>query len=80
MDKEKFKGLMILIVPQLIEEIVKRDNIEEDEAIRSLYTSKLYAALEDEETKVWHYSPRMLYEMYHGEMTTGELEFPEEAA
>lgn len=33
------------------------------EALRALYKSPTYAALEQEETKLWHYGPVALYEM-----------------
>lgn len=36
------------------------------EALRALYKSPTYAALEQEETKLWHYGPVALYEIVSG--------------
>ena len=63
MDKNKFCAMLIFLIPQLVKEIVDHENISETEATRSLYESELYAALE-EETKLWHLSPKALYEMF----------------
>ena len=46
-------------------------------AFQKLYDSKLYAAIEKEETKAWTFSVPKLYELYQIEQTTGELDFPE---
>ena len=52
MDKNKFRAMLIFLIPQLVKEIVDQENISETEATRSLYESELYAALEEEETKL----------------------------
>ena len=79
MDKQKFKAMLIFLIPQLVKEIVDRENISETDAIRTLYESELYAALEKEATKLWHLSPKALYEMYAEEKLTGKITYPEEA-
>ena len=79
MDKQKFKAMLIFLIPQLVKEIVDRENISETEATRALYESELYAALEEEATKLWHLSPKALYEMYAEEKLTGKITYPEEA-
>ena len=43
-----------------------------------LYNSKLYQLLEDNDTKLWHLSYPILYDMLEEELTTGEITFPEE--
>ena len=48
MDKQKFKAMLILLIPQLVKEIVERENISETAATGALYESELYAALEEE--------------------------------
>jgi len=42
-----------------------------------LYNSKLYAILEQEETKVWQYSTEMLYSLFEQEEEMGKVEFPD---
>ena len=34
------------------------------EALNRIYQSETYRQLEDEETKLWHYGPVALYEMF----------------
>ena len=78
MEKNKFEVILILIVQNLISEIVKKENISEIEATNKLYSSQLYTTLEQEDTKLWHLSPKALYELYAEEQTTGTITYPEE--
>lgn len=34
------------------------------ESLKRIYQSSTYRLLEDEETKLWHYGPMALYEMF----------------
>ena len=49
------------------------------DAISKFYNSKLYCELSDEKSKLWHYSPLLLYTMYQDELLTGSYVYPEEA-
>ena len=44
---------------------------------RPFHNSKLYASLEQEDTKVWQYSTDMLYLFFKQEEKTGKIEFPD---
>jgi len=77
MDKAKFEALLPFIVTALIQKIIERKNISQDEAFSALYGSGLYLVLGDEETKVWHYSAEKLFQLFETEMSTGNLELPE---
>lgn len=77
MGQEQFEALMPYISADLVAMIADRQNISGEEAIKKLYSSKLYALLEDEETKVWHYSTHMLYSLFEQEEKTGEIIFPD---
>lgn len=77
MGQEKFNAIMPVISTDLIALIAQKQNISEEEAIKRLYASKLYAALEQEETKVWQYSTQMLYSLYEQEQSTGTIHFPD---
>ena len=79
MEENKLSAILILLVPQVVALIVENDGLSELEATEALYHSALYAALEEEETKLWHLSPKALYELYRQEMETRHIEFPEEA-
>ena len=77
MSKEQFEALIPYISADLIKLIADKENISHDEAILRLYSSKLYELLEDEETKVWHYSSEMLYALLKQEEETGTIVFPD---
>ena len=79
MERSKFKAMLILLVPQLVNEIVGQENISEIEATERLYKSDLYATLEEEATKLWHLSAKALYVLYAEEQATGKITYPEEA-
>jgi len=77
MEKSKFELVLQTISAGLVDKIISDSGLNEDAAMENLFTSNLYCALEQEETKVWHYSVAMLYELYNQEMTTGRLTLPE---
>ena len=77
MEHKKFEGLLILIVPQVVGLIVKNCGLDEMTATTLFYKSRVYALLEQEETKLWHYSPLTLFNMYNEERETGDITFPE---
>ncbi len=78
MNEEKFSALLGLIVPQVVALIAKQYAYEETTATAVFYNSQVYAALEEEETKVWHFSPLTLFHMFDEEKNTGSFTFPEE--
>ena len=77
MGQEQFIAMMPYISTDLASLIAEKQNITEEEAIKKLYSSKLYAALEKEETKVWQYSTQMLYSLLEREEKTGHIQFPD---
>ena len=77
MGKEQFNAIMPVISADLVNMIVSRRDITEEKAIKLLYASKLYAMLEQEETKVWQYSTPMLYSLLEQEWQKGNICFPD---
>ena len=77
MGQEQFAAIMPYISTDLVGMIAKKNKISENDAIAKLYNSKLYASLEQEDTKVWQYSTDMLYSLLEQEERTGEIEFPD---
>lgn len=77
MRLEQFHALMPIISADVIAMIEKKRGVSEEEAIRLLYASKLYEALENEETKVWHYSTPMLYALLEQEWENGTICYPD---
>ena len=79
MEQKKFESMLILLVPQIINLIAENSGEDEVSASRRFYESKVYAELEKEETKLWHFSALTLFNMYDEECKTGSFTFPEEA-
>ena len=79
MESQKMVSLLGLIVPQIIQQIVQNQSVDEITATRDFYNSKVYELLEREDTKMWHLSPMALYALYEEEMKTGRITIPEEA-
>ena len=77
MEKKKFEAMLILIVPQVVQLIVENYHLDEVTASRSFYESTVYELLEQEDTKLWHFSPLTLFNMYDEEKKTGQITFPE---
>ena len=73
MGQEQFAAIMPYISADLVGMIAKKKNISENDAITKLYNSKLYATLEQEDTKVWQYSTDMLYLLFEQEEKTGKM-------
>ena len=67
MNENQFNAMLAIIVPHIIELIIKNSNLDTDKAISLFYKSKL-----------WHYSPMTLYTMYQDELLTGSYDYPEE--
>ena len=78
MSTEKFSAIMGVLVPQIIAIISTRTGCDEQTAIRSFYSSKVYALLEQEDTKLWHFSPLTLFNMFDEEKKMGKFTLPEE--
>ena len=77
MGQDSFLAMMPYISADLVAMIVNMQSISEESAVKKLYCSQLYAALEQEETKVWQYSTPMLYALLEQEEKTGTLQFPD---
>lgn len=78
MDQKTFEAILMLLVPQVIDLIVKNYGLDEISATKAFYESKLYSVTEEEDTKVWHFSPLPLFCLFDEEKRTGEITFPEE--
>ena len=77
MGQEQFNAIMPVISADIVKMIVEKRSVSEKEAIGLLYASKLYAALEQEETKVWQYSTPMLYSLLEQEWHSGTIHYPD---
>lgn len=77
MGQEQFIALMPYVSTDLINFISTKQSISEQEAMKKLYSSKLYEVLENEETKLWQYSTQMLYSLFEQEEKNGKIEYPD---
>ncbi|MDD6984369.1 MAG: hypothetical protein PUJ47_04105 [Clostridia bacterium] len=77
MGQEQFNAIMPVICADLIYMISAKQAISENDAIKRLYSSKLYETLEQENTKLWQYSTPMLYALLEQEWKTGTICYPD---
>lgn len=77
MDKNEFESIVELKVKDIISLTINHEQFKFADAIQYLYESKLYAALLDESTKLWHLSAEKLFEMLKMEKQTNELTYPD---
>ena len=80
MDPKKYATMLaVLISPAVVGLIAEHLRIDERTAMEKFMTSSLYAALADEEQKLWHFSPELLASLAEEEFRTGSFICPEEA-
>ena len=71
MSQEQFQAIMPIICADLVAAICRERKVSEQDAIR------LYAALEDEQTKLWQYSTPMLCALLNQELAGQRIAFPD---
>jgi len=76
MEKTEFDAVFPIICSALVEKIASELNLSGEDAIKKLYSSRIYELMEREETKFWQYSTEKLFEMYLEETRTGNISFP----
>ena len=76
--KKSIGPVIAMITPGILELLMKDRNLTLEEASDLLYNSQLYAALEDEKTKLWRLGYPLLHDLLEEELTTGKITFPEE--
>lgn len=76
-EVKEFQAVLQIIISRLTQMIAKEMHLSDKEALNFLYCSKLYEQLEQEETKVWHFSVPTLFSLFQEEQQTGKITFPE---
>lgn len=75
---ERFNAILsVSLIPQIVSLIIDKERVDEDTALNLFYESKTYDLLSNEDTKMWHYSPLMIYHIWKSEKETGEVTYPE---
>ncbi len=78
MTEEKKGAILGVLVPQVIHLITENSSYDEITAATEFYGSDSYALLEQEDTKLWNFSPLTLFHMFSEEKKMGRFEIPEE--
>ena len=78
MADKKFEAILTILVPQVVQLICDNYPVDEVTASKEFYESKVYSLLEQEDTKLWHFSPPTLFNMYDEEKRTGDFQIPED--
>ncbi len=76
MNERSFETLLYTVTAHTVALIAEHTGWTEDMAMERFVSSKLYAFLEQEETKVWQYSTVMLATLFDEERA-GRLVLPE---
>ncbi len=71
MADKKFEAILTLLVPQVVQLICVNYPVDEIAVSREYYESKVYSLLEQEGTKLWHFSPLTLFNIFEALHTTG---------
>lgn len=79
MNYEQLPSLLAVINPRIIGMLMDNRKLDNKCAAKMFYNSDLYAMLENEESKLWHLSAETLYDLLEQELSTGEINYPEEA-
>lgn len=65
-------GIIGNIEMELCKLIAKRNHISELDALRLFMKTKTYQMLIDDETKLWHFAPLVIYDIWENEELTGD--------
>jgi hypothetical protein len=77
MNKIQFDNILPLKVQPVIGLLMRQEKLPFREALHYLYSSQLYELLAREETKVWYYSPMLLFDLLVEEKRDGYLQLPD---
>ncbi len=77
MIETEFDTFVELKIQGLVSLIIEHEHLAFEDALQFLYDSKLYDALLEEHSKIWHLSNEKLFEMLLNEKQTNELTYPD---
>jgi hypothetical protein len=67
-NQTRLTTILVFLVPQILSLIISEYAVNDKRATEMLYASKLFATLEEEQTKLWHLSANALFEMFQEEL------------
>jgi len=78
MSKEQFSIILWLHVERIVNLLMIELQIDCQTALRYLIKSRMYQLLENETTKLWHFSSLFLFKVVKKEIETHTFSFPDE--
>jgi hypothetical protein len=77
-NSEKLHKISLRIkIPALVAMIEKENGLDFHSALDYLYGSQLFKDLDDEPTKIWHFSNILLYDLLMQEKTGNKIDYPD---
>ncbi|GHT88707.1 hypothetical protein FACS189474_4430 [Bacteroidia bacterium] len=64
-------------IPAIATLIEENNSLDFNAALNLLYTSQLFKDLEDEQTKIWHFSNVLLYDLLMQEKRENKIDYPD---
>ena len=64
MADNKIEAILTLLVPQVVQLICENYPVDEMRASKEYYEPEVYSLLEREDTKLWHFSSPIFFNMY----------------
>ncbi|MDR0790404.1 MAG: hypothetical protein LBO06_06380 [Bacteroidales bacterium] len=64
-------------IPTIARMIEKNNHLSFNQALIYLYSSQLFNDLEDEKTKIWHFSNVLLYDLLMQEKLNNKIDYPD---
>jgi len=73
----KHSATMRIKVAGVAKLLEQRDKMNFHNSLDYIYNSNVFSDLDDEETKIWHYSNETLYDLLKQEKTSGKADYPD---
>ncbi|MCL2284686.1 MAG: hypothetical protein FWC26_15330 [Fibromonadales bacterium] len=73
----KHSATMRIKIVRLAKLLEQRDYFDFHKSLNYIYNSNVFSDLDDEETKIWHYSDETLYDLLKQEKTSGKADYPD---
>ncbi|MCL2844957.1 MAG: hypothetical protein FWE23_05855 [Chitinivibrionia bacterium] len=73
----KYSIIMYTKLNGLVKLFMRETGLKFREALAFIYNSQVFATLEDESTKIWHYSEILLFDLLMQEKATGKVDYPD---
>ncbi|MDR0547497.1 MAG: hypothetical protein LBG77_07960 [Dysgonamonadaceae bacterium] len=64
-------------IPAIVALIEENNALDFNQALNFLYTSQLFKDLDDEQTKLWHFSNVLLYDLLMREKRGNPIDYPD---